>query len=327
MLHVCVSRRISWSSKTLLVLLFFFSGLTSASGAVTLWPTIPFIRGQDLCQFQDAYGRSRSELGSEMTKQLMELIRVGADSRDAVAVLQTIDQLIDKNRSLASTGFGMDVTLEGSLKASVDSIYREINPKEVKLVFFNPVPLLDLLRDLRDQKRQGTLDTRQLAKLSGFMWGTYSYGPGCRGDILATVHVEVQPGTSINFQAQGRPESVMAYMASKIVEHFQRTQFPSAVSMMGKPLHLLGAPGSPIGKVPSPAIAEKSCAMIKARLPVFEEYEFLSALGPWNGGVDLDHKNWAMASGHVFAPDLRNPSPIRHPEEINSSEIYYYCVR
>jgi len=327
MVNVCAGRLLVGSGKALLLVLFCFSSWVSAAGSVTLWPTIPFIRGQDLCQYQDAYGRSRSELGAEMTNQLMELIKVGADSRDAVEILQAIDQLIDKNRRLASTGFGMDVTLEGSLKASLDGIYREINPKEVKLVFFNPAPLLDLLRDLRDQKRQGTLDTRQLSKLSGFMWGTYSYGPGCRGDILATVHIEVQPGTSINFQAQGRPESVMAYMAQKIVEHFQRTQFPSVVNMMGKSLHLLGAPGSPIGKVPSPAIAENACAMIKARLPLFEEYEFLSALGEWNGGIDLDHKNWALANGHIFAPDLRNPSPIRHPEDLNSNEIFYYCVR
>ena len=327
MFDVCVPRWLVGSGKALCALLCCFTGLASAAGAVTLWPTIPFIRGQDLCQFQDAYGRSRSELRVEMTNQLMELIKVGAESQDALKVLETIDTLIDKNRNLASAGFGMDVTLEGSLKASLDGIYREINPKVAKIAFFNPVPLLDLLRDLRAQKRQGTLDTKQLAKLSGFMWGTYSYGPGCRGDILATVHIELQPGNSINFQAQGRPESVMAFMASKIFEHFQRTQFPSVVSIMGKPLNLLGAPGTPIGKVPSSAIAEKACAMIRARLPSFEEYEFLSALGDWNGGVDLDHKNWAMASGHILAPDLRNPSPVRHPEEVNSNEIYYYCVR
>ena len=28
---------------------------------ITLWPTILFLRGQDLCQFQDAYGKSRNE--------------------------------------------------------------------------------------------------------------------------------------------------------------------------------------------------------------------------------------------------------------------------
>jgi hypothetical protein len=313
--------------KVLLSAMCFFSGLTLAQSQFTVWPTISFIRGQDLCQFQDAYGQSRRELGQEMTSQLKELLNGGVASRDAVEILKTMDRLIDKNRTLASTGYGMDVTLEGSLKASIDSIYRQINPKEQKFIFYNPVPLLDLLRDLREQKRQGTLDLKQLSKLSGFVWGTYSFAPSCKGEILATIHVEVPNGNSINFQAQGHPESVMFFIASRVVEHFQRTHFPSVVNMNGKSLQLVGAPGAPVSKVPSPQIAEKACTSSKTRLPLFEEYEYLSALGEWNGGVDLDHKIWALADGHVLAPDLRNPSPIRHPEEVNSDEIYFYCVR
>ena len=317
----------SWASKFLAVALCWVSLTVSAQTQFTLWPTIPFIRGQDLCQFQDAYGKSRSELGQELTNQLMALIQVGAESRDAIDILKNVDRLIDKNRSLAGAGHGMDVTLEATLKASIDALYSQINPRGAKLVFFNPVPILDLLRDLRDQKRHDVLDFKQLSKLSGFVWGTYSFGPSCRGDILATIHVELAKGNSINFQAQGRPESVMSYIASKMIEYFQRTQFPSVVNMNGKSLTLVGAPGTPIGKVPSPEIAEKACKMIKARLPLFDEYEYLSALGDWNGGVEVDHKVWALADGHVLAPDLRNPSPVRHPEEINSDEIYYYCVR
>jgi hypothetical protein len=74
-------------------------------------------------------------------------------------------------------------------------------------------------------------------------------------------------------------------------------------------------------------VAEKACVQNKSRLPLLAEYEYLSALGDWNGGITLDHKYWAMADGHILAPDLRNPSPVRHPEEINSNTINYYCVR
>jgi hypothetical protein len=313
--------------QLLLVLAFGSSWAASAAGPLALWPTVPFIRGQDLCQFQDAYGKTRNELSLDMAHRLKDLFGAGLASADAVGILLAIDGLIDKNRRLATTGLGMDVTLESSLKAAIDGFYRKINPKEKKLSFVNPAPLLDVLRDLRTEKRQGSLDLSQLAKISGFAWGTYAYSPGCRGDIMATIHVELASGASYSFQAQGRPESVMASVGAQMFEFFQRTQFPSVVRMGGKSLTLVGAPGSPIGVAPSPAVAQSACVLSQARLPTFEEYEFLSTLGDWNGGVSLDHQLWALADGHILAPDLRNPSPIRHPEDVNSTEIYYYCVK
>ena len=303
------------------------SWAASAASPLSLWPTVPFIRGQDLCQFQDAYGKSRNELSLDMAHRLKDLFGAGLASVDAVGILMVIDGLIDKNRRLATSGLGMDVTLESSLKAAIDGFYRKINPKEKKLLFVNPAPLLDLLRDLRAEKRQGSLNLSQLAKMSGFAWGTYAYSPGCRGDILATIHVELTSGASYSFQAQGRPESVMASVGSQMFEYFQRTQFPSVVRMGSKSLTLVGAPGSPIGVAPSPAVAEQACVFSQARLPLVEEYDFLSTLGDWNGGVSLDHQLWALAESHILAPDLRNPSPIRHPEDVNSTEIYYYCVK
>ena len=300
---------------------------SGAAGPVSLWPTIAFIRGQDLCQYQDVYGKPRSELALAMTAQLKDLLSAGVESRDVAPVLFAIEALIDKNRLLATKGLGMDVLLEGSLKAAVDTFYRDLKPKEKKLQFVNPSPLLDLLRDLRQQQRQGTLDTQQLAKISGFAWGTYSFGPSCQGDIQSSIHIELATGESLSFQAQGRPESVMNSIAAQMFAYFQRTRFPSSLRMGNKTLWLLGAPGAPIGQAPSPEVAEKACVQNKSRLPLLAEYEYLSALGDWNGGITLDHKYWAMADGHILAPDLRNPSPVRHPEEINSNTINYYCVR
>ena len=310
-----------------LVLALYAGTSARAAAPLSLWPTIPFIRGQDLCQFQDAYGKSRSEQALEMTNRLKDVLAYGAQADEALDSLLAMDALTDKNRKLATTGFGMDMTLEAGLKAALDGLYRELKPRERKLVFINPAPLLELLRDLRTQQRQGNLDLKQLSKISGFAWGTYAYGPGCRGDLLVSIHVELATGASHSFQAQGRPESVMGSVASQIFQHFQRTQFPSVVSIDKKSLTLLGAPGSPVGMAPTPALAESACKAIRARLPSVDEYEFLSALGDWNGGVFLDHKLWALADGHVLAPDLRNPSPVRHPEDVNSNEIYFYCVR
>lgn len=311
----------------LLALACCSSWAAAAASPLVLWPTVPFIRGQDLCQFQDAYGKTRNELTLDMAHRLKDLFGAGLASADAVGILTAIDGLIDKNRRMATSGLGMDVMLESGLKAAIDGFYRKINPKEKKLQFVNPAPLLDLLRDLRTEKRQGALNLSQLTKISGFAWGTYAYSPGCRGDILATIHVELTNGTSYSFLAQGGPESVMGAVGLQMFEYFQRTQFPSVVRMGSKSLTLVGAPGSPIGVAPSPAVAESACAFSQARLPLVDEYEFVSALGDWNGGVSLDHQLWALADSHILAPDLRNPSPVRHPEDVNSTEIYYYCVK
>ena len=298
-----------------------------AAAPLSLWPTIPFIRGQDLCQFQDAYGKSRNELAQEMAGRLKDLLSYGAEADEALNSLLAIEALITKNRRLATTGQAMDLTLEASLRAALDGLYREIKPKDRKLTFLNPTLFLDMLRELRSAQRQSTLNQQQLAKISGFAWGTYAYGPGCRGDLLVTLHIELGSGASHSFQAQGRPESVMTAVAAQMFKQVQRTVFPSVVNMGKKSLTLLGAPGLPIGVAPTPAVAEAACAASRGRLPLWDEYEFLSALGEWSGGVALEHSYWALADGHVLAPDLRNPSPVRHPEDVNSNEIYFYCVR
>ena len=34
---------------------------------VNIWPQIPFVRGKDLCQYHDAFGRTKSEQMAELT--------------------------------------------------------------------------------------------------------------------------------------------------------------------------------------------------------------------------------------------------------------------
>jgi len=303
----------------------------SAFGAeqaqLLLWPTVPFIRGQDLCQYQDAYGRSKSENTQALTQNMVGLLREGASSGNAFAIVLAMDELTNKNRALASTGLGMDVVLEGSLKASLDAIYRDINPQQKRVAFFNPLPLIQVVRELHDQKRQGYLDQRYLAGLSGVVWGTYSFSPTCRGDVTVTLHIETKEGVTHNFQGQGTPETVMQGMAGQVFEYFQRTRFPSKVKYGNGFVELLGAPGSPISHATSPENAEKSCEKLQGRLPTAEEYIFLSSLGDWSGGVTLRHEFWAMTNGRVMAPDLPNPSPVRKAEEIRVNEYHFYCVQ
>ena len=294
---------------------------------ITLWPTILFLRGQDLCQFQDAYGKSRNESAMQATGQLKELLYTGVASRDALEVLVVIDGLIDKNRAQATQGQGMDITLEATLKAGIDAVSRGVNPENTRLEFANNTPVIDLINALKQGKRFDTPDLEQMSRVKGFAWGTYSFAPSCRGDLLVTLHVVLPRGETVNFQAQGRPEQVMSAIALQMVRHFQRTSFPTLISMGDKFIVLVGAPGTSINTAPTAKVAEQACKAIKARLPTESEYDFLSILGDWNGGVSLGQQMWALANNHIMSPNTRNPSPVRHPEEVNATELSFYCVR
>ena len=206
---------------------------------ITLWPTILFLRGQDLCQFQDAYGKSRNELTSQATGQLKELLYTGVASREAVDILVVVDGLIDKNRAQATQGSAMDITLEATLKAGIDAVSQGINPENTRLEFANNTPVIDLINALKQGKRFDTPDLQQMSRVKGFAWGTYSYAPTCRGDLLVTLHVVLPRGETASFQAQGRPEQVMSSIALQMVRHFQRTSFPNP-DRHGRQVHCVG---------------------------------------------------------------------------------------
>jgi hypothetical protein len=294
---------------------------------ITLWPTVFFLRGADLCQFQDAFGSSRNELVSQSMTHMKDLLSLGVSAVDAIYALEKIDALIDKNKEQAIAGSGMDIMLEGTLKASVNSLTRNFNPQNTRLEFANPGSIQQLIRGLKNNKRFDTEDAVLLSKVKGFVWGTYSYSPGCKGDLLVTLHVVLPKGESVSFQDQGKPEIVMSKIALQMVRHFQKTSFPSMVMMEDKVLVLIGAPGSSINQAPTPEIARVACKMFNARLPTVDEYEYLSILGDWNGGVSLDHQFWALSDKKILSPDTRNPSPVRTHTEIHYAEVNFYCVK
>jgi hypothetical protein len=294
---------------------------------LTLWPTIFFLRGQDLCQFQDAYGSSRNEMMNQAMGQLTSLISLGVNAPEAVYAIKKIDELIDKNKALATEGLGMDITLEATLKASVNSLSRNINPQNTRLEFANPGTATETLQGVKNNQRFDTTDPAMLTKVKGFVWGTYSYSPGCRGDVLVTLHVVLPKGESVSFQDQGRPESVMRKLAMQMVTHFQKTSFPTMIIMGNRILVLVGAPGSSINQAPNSTIAREACQMVQARLPTEKEYEYLSILGDWNGGVSLGHVFWALPNNMVLSPDTRNPTPVRTHAEVQFAQVNFYCVK
>lgn len=294
---------------------------------ITVWQTVPFIKGQDLCQFHEAYSSTAQENQKNLSQQLIHLLNAGADPAQLLDLLNALDRSTQLNRERASAGKGMDVLLEGSLKASLDAQYTKLQPRTRNITFFNPAPIYALARDLRDQKRSGYLDASMLGKLNAMAWGTYSYAPTCKGDLLVTLHIQVSSGLTYSYQARGRPDQVMRAISGQMFAEFQHTQFPSKVKMGHRTLELVGAPGVPISSTSSAAAAERTCQSIQARLPTAEEYEFMSNLGDWNQGVRTAGRVWALAHQMVLAPDLPNPSPIRTESEVRANELYYYCVR
>lgn len=317
----------------LLCIFLCWGGVTAiASKADTfpsldVWPTIPFVRGQDLCQYQDAYGKTRAQQSQGMARLLGDLLRSGADPQQSTQLLQTVDTLIEQGRQRATSGFVMDVLLEGSFKAALDRAYDTHHPKVRKVNFVNPSALNDLVRALRTQQRQGHLEGDLLKSISAVAWGTYSYSPGCKGDVLVTLHIETHSGRTFNYQARGLPESVMGQIGNQVFTQFQKTQFPSRVTHLGKPLDLLGGPGMLVGTTSSPRKAEYACQCMQARLPTVGEYIYLSELGHWNGGVDSSKGLWALAKEKIMAPEMPRPSIVRSVDEFQSPEIRYFCVR
>ena len=294
---------------------------------LTLWPTVFFLRGQDLCQYQDAYGSSRNEMVNQAMGHLKGLISLGVNAPEAVYAIKKMDELVDKNRALATEGVGMDIMLEATLKASINSLSRNINPQNTRLEFANPGSASQIMEGVKNNQRFDTTNEAMLSKVKGFVWGTYSYAPGCRGDVLVTIHVVLPKGESVSFQDQGRPETVMRKLGLQMVRHFQKTSFPTMIIMGNRILVLVGAPGSSINQAPNPGIAREACKMVQARLPTEKEYEYLSILGDWNGGVSLGHLFWALPDQQVLSPDTRNPTPVRSHAEVQFATVNFYCVK
>lgn len=304
------------------------SGAAAPPAVVNIWPRIPFTRGKDLCEYHDAYGRTKREQMGELTQTVRSLLREGVDSRNLVALLSAMDDQVNQQRKVASSSPGMDVMLAGSLKAAVDKVYQDRRPQTRRFNFFNPAPLNELLKQLKDPQKQAVWDPQVMRSLSGVAYGTYAYAPTCRGDLLVTLHIDLTCGNTYHFQAQGFPEQVMQSIGQQVFDTFQQTQFPSKIKMGQRSLELLGSPGGAIGRAPSPRSAEMACKAMQARLPTEEEYEYLSNLGDWNGGVTCSRgKLWAMAGNMVMAPDLPNPSPVRSVSEFPGQDFSYYCVR
>ena len=279
---------------------------------IGIWPTIPFIRGADLCAYKDAYSTTRSGYMAQMVGLAKELMWVGAHGKEAVSILTSFNDLYNQNLLAANQSRYMEITLESTLKSYVSDYYRNLRPRVQRFSF---------------TRTNDVTDPNLTEKLDYIGYGTYALAPNCQGDIQVTVHLVGRDGEEISYIGNGQPAYVMSQIASRMFEDFQRTKFPSKLKVGNKILTLLGAMNGSVEKTFSVKNAERACATLGGRLPTGTELEIIDAYGDWNGGVSINDVVWALDRGYVYAPHLRNPSPVRSPSEVNSDEYAYYCVQ
>lgn len=320
-----------FKSLITLALTFSFSAFAQGElprdGRIDIWPSIPFIKGADLCNYADAYGQTRTEYMGSMVGNAERLLQSGATGSEALKLLVAFNSLYDRNQAIATQHQYLDVTLESTFKAFFDQYYRDLRPKIKRVSFTHVADIQSIVHAARNGQRAGVLTNAMLAKLDFIAYGTYAYAPSCRGDILVTLHLVGRDGRTDNYEAQGKPATVMSQIASKIFEQYQRTNFPNTARIGNRQVQLIGALNGTVDQASSPELAAVACETLGGRLPNQLELELLDAYGDWNGGVSLGDKVWAMPGGKVYHPGLRNPSPVREVWEVNDKSFYYYCVK
>ncbi len=303
-----------------------------ANEVKTIWPSIPFIRGADLCAYKDAFGKSRSEYIGEMVAQAGDLMQSGAKGSEALQMLVTFDALYDKNKRLALKGKYLDVTLENSLKAYFDGYYRQLRPRVKKMRFKHVNNIKNILDTAKRGQRIGYIPDDKFEYLDYVAYGSYSLAPDCRGSIVVTLTLVGKDGETLSYQGRGPVHTVMSKIASRMFEDFQRTKFPSTLKLRNKRITLVGGANGSVDKTRDLQAAKWTCESLDARLPNSRELEMISSFGDWSGGVSIGKQVWAIQEYSsseimVFHPGLRNPSPVRRQSAVNAKEFNYYCVR
>lgn len=307
--------------------LFINANAMPVDGRVDIWPTIPFIRGADLCRYRDAYGQTRTQFMQSMVGNATTLLKEGASGGDALKHLVIFNEMYDRNLAMATQYQYLDVTLESTFKAYLDRYYRDLKPRTRKLSLTNVNDILSIVNLAINGQREGHLDNNMLAKLDYVAYGSYALAPSCAGDIQVTLHLVGKNGETKSYVGSGKPETVMGQIALEMFSEFQGTQFPSSIKIGNKMLTLVGGLNGSVDRAYTTEVAAESCATLDARLPTQFEIELLSGYGDWSGGVSLNNKIWAMANGMIYVPYLKNPSPVRLPSEVNQTEYFYYCVK
>ena len=258
-----------------------------------------------------------------------DLMGAGAKGKEVLPMLTGFNKMYDQNLAAANQYKYMEVTLESTLKSYVSDYYRNLRPRVQRFSFTRVNDILSVVTAAANGQRDGYLDQNLVNKLDYIGYGTYALAPNCQGDIQVTLHLTGRDGEELSYIGHGQPAVVMSQIASRMFEDFQRTKFPSKLKVGAKTLTLLGAMNGSVEKTFSVKNADRACETLGGRLPTGTELEIIDSYGDWNGGVSINDAIWALGRGYVYAPHLRNPTPIRSESEVNTRDegVSYYCVQ
>lgn len=316
--------------KHFLMLLLIAKSAATFSATANIWPSIPFVRGADLCAYKSEYSHTRMEYLQQMTSLASQLMESGAKGSEALSMLSSFNHLHDKNKRMALRHRYIDVSLESSLRAYLDQFYKSYPVIDRKIQFKYMNSARELIDAANNGQRVGHVRDNTFDFVDFIAFGSYSLAPNCRGNISVTLTLVDRDGVTKNYKATSRPDIVMSTIASRMFEDFQRTQFPSVLNLGNKKLTLLGSPNGSVGTTRDPSIAQRTCRAMGGRLPNNRELEDANSFGDWNGGISIGEAVWAISYGgssRVYHPRLWNPSPVRRVSEVNARSFKYYCVK
>lgn len=289
-----------------LITLLTTTHVEARENPVLIWPSIPFVRGADLCQFHNA-SQSRHQYLQTMIGHARELLNARVSGYQALALLREFEQSYQTlNRQVR----GLEVTLEASFLAFIDQYHRDLRPRVKKIRFAR--------RDLQDDQLPAQIDF--------FAYATFTLSPDCREALQVTLHLMGRGGLMESYTATGHPSTVMSQIASQVYTEYQRTHFPSTLKIGNQTYTLIGGLNGSVDEVQNLDMAELACETLGGRLPNAQELDLIHTYGDWSGGVSLGRSVWALPGGKVFHPGLRNPSPVREPWEVNAKSFKYYCL-
>lgn len=212
----------------------------------SIWPSIPFIQGGDIGQYQKTMSQDRDEVRKMFWKELMDEVQKLADKGMAVElmlepmanILMMFDQIHDIHK--AKDVVRIDVSLEAQFKSQLDNLFQQWDVRDAqRKVQFSSGTDRDLLeayirgisvnKPLGNRTSEVKLNVKKALEIYEQVdytsYGTFS-SLG-KGMFQLTYHLTgFKNGVSRNFVARGTLTRALDDLVQQVFDFFQKNQYP-----------------------------------------------------------------------------------------------------